>query len=988
MSKDYHKDDNKPIKFHACGNLPVVCISEGSESSEQFEDNNTDMKEVVTLDEQNCAAIKIQASWRNYLVQRNLRRAPSPKEEGFTDEQYLSALIIQNFYRDYITEKRLKVKQEKAAQVIQHHYRQYLRKSEEEFEADLERAAQIAQQSYNQLQSENESNTALIGDSKSKDSPVIPSSHEEQNSNEDVRQNEAAVTIQRKYKKRLRIQKKKLSLEKTNKAAISIYIQKQFRKYYTEKNNAAIKIQTQYRYHLENKKAIAAGLEIDNNAAIKIQTQYRSHLKNKKAVAADLENKKAIAAGLEIDNNAAIKIQTQYRSHLKNKKAIAADLENKKAIAAGLEIKNNAATKIQSKYRSHLENKKAISADLDTKNNNMEYSFDPISFEDITKSSDDEYMPEIAAITIQKHYKSHYAKRVSAATLIQNEFRSYKKFKTRNEAQDLSEVNEKCLSSQDTEEQKAVTLIQRQYRAHLIHVHLSEKRSRDNLHDSQESYSLANNIEKDDEHIDTASSLEQSISLVLGDEDIKSVTRGPGEEEVDIVVDDRTTVYSDSTIQFQTTTGMNNRGSIYNKKMVDDIPSIGDADGASIDDDIINWHKSLSTKVPSHGIRPSPKAPGPVPAPSREPEFNIKPRRNFDKKWPESKKNQQQKVKDSPRKKQVQASLEMKRVQRKNEKNKRKDIYHLSNLRKQAPNPKFTEAIDKKQENGPKKVKKSDTPQIKQNHQSNDITSESEILDPRETTEEDSSPNNILSVETRGETPPSALEEEDTALKAVTSALITDNQGAVLKPSNNINLQYSKSTHPNENKTHHRAEQVQDALGGRVARRLSDQSSLSSGTQQITSNNTSSNKVALGSLDSYAVQNMLKRNHLLTRQKNDNHSYLQTYLKQMNVIKRPSREMISINQETTTNKQRQGWTKKSFTGQLPGNLEKIAKYGRNSQPDNWESFVENSLAGVPEQKGASRGGYYPVIPGYGKMKTDTSQDSSELNEIPWPTDIG
>ncbi|XP_063676940.1 abnormal spindle-like microcephaly-associated protein homolog [Bolinopsis microptera] len=896
MSKDYHKDDNKPIKFHACGNLPVVCISEGSESSEQFEDNNTDMKEVVTLDEQNCAAIKIQASWRNYLVQRNLRRAPSPEEEGFTDEQYLSALIIQNFYRDYITEKRLKVKQEKAAQVIQHHYRQYLRKSEEEFEADLERAAQIAQQSYNQLQSENESNTALIGDPKSKDSPVIPSSHEEKNSNEDVRQNEAAVTIQRKYKKRLRIQKKKLSLEKTNKAAISI--KKQFRKYYTEKNNAAIKIQTQYRYHLENKKAIAAGLEIDNNAAIKIQTQYRSHLKNKKAVVADLENKKAIAACLE--------------------------------------IKNNAATKIQSKYRSHLENKKAISADLDTKKNNMEYSFDPISFDDITKSSDDEYyMPEIAAITIQKHYKSHYAKRVSAATLIQNEFRSYKKFKTRNEAQDLSEVNEKCLSSQDTEEQKAVTLIQRQYRAHLIHVHLSEKRSRDNLHDSQESYSLANNIEKDDEHIDTASSLEQSISLVLGDEDIKSVTRRPGEEEDEIVVDDRTTVYGDSTIQFETTTGMNNRGSIY-KKMVDDIPSTGDADGASIDDDIINWHKSLSTKVPSHGIRPSPKAPGPEPAPSREPEFNIEPRRNFDKKWPESKKNQQQKVKDSPRKKQVQASLEMKRVQRKNEKNKRKDIYHLSNLRKQAPNPKFTEAIDKKQENGPKKVKKSDTPQIKQNHQSNDITSESEILDPRETTEEDSSPINILSVETREETPPSALEEEDTALKAVTSALITDNQGAVLKPSNNINLQYSKSTHPNENKTHHRAEQVQDALGGRVARRLSDQvqdalggrvarrlsdqSSLGSGTQQITSNNTSSNKVALGSLDSYAVQNMLKRNHLLTRQfvfqKNDNQSYLQTYLKQMNVIKRPSREMISINQETTTNKQRQLFKQGYFGGSV------------------------------------------------------------------------
>ena len=665
MSKDYHKDENKPIKFHACGNLPVVCISEGSESSEQFEDNNTDMEEVVTLEsEQSCAAKKIQASWRNYLVQRNLRRAPLPEEEGFTDEQYLSALIIQNFYRDYITEKRLKVKQEKAAQLIQYYYRQHLRKSEEEFEADLERAAQIAQQSYNQLQSENDSNTALIGDPKSKDSPVIQSSYEEKNSNEDVRQNEAAVTIQRKYKERLRTQKKKLS---SNKAATSI--QRQFRKYHTEKNKAAIKIQTQYRYHLDNRKAVAADLEIKNNAAIKIQTQYRSHLDNKKAVAADLE------------------------------------------------FKNNAAIKIQTRYRSHLENKKAISVDLDTKNKNMEYSLDPISFDNITKSSDDEYMPEIAAMTIQKHYKSHYAKRVSAATLIQNKFRSHKKLKTSNKAQDLIAVNEKCLPSQDTEKQKAATLIQRQYRAHLIHVHLSEIRNWDNPHDSQESHSVANNIENDDEHIDTASSFEQSISLVLGDENMKSATRGTGvaQEEDEIVVDDRTTVYSDSTIQFETITGINDHGSIYNNEtLVDDISSTGDADGASIDDDIINWHESLSTKVPSHGIRPSPKALAPEPAPSREPKFNIEPRRNFEKKWPESKKNQQQKVKDSPRKKQVQASLEMKRVQRKNEKNKRKDIYHLSNLRKQAPNPKFTEAIDKKQEHGPKKVKKSDTPQLKQ----------------------------------------------------------------------------------------------------------------------------------------------------------------------------------------------------------------------------------------------------------------------------------
>ena len=96
-----------------------------------------------------------------------------------------------------------------------------------------------------------------------------------------------------------------------------------------------------------------------------------------------------------------------------------------------------------------------------------------------------------------------------------------------------------------------------------------------------------------------------------------------------------------------------------------------------------------------------------------------------------------------------------------------------------------------------------------------------------------------------------ALEEEDTAPKAVTSALITDNQGAFLKPSNNINLQYSKSSHPNENQTCHSVVQVPDGRGGRVAhggrdaQRLSDQSSLGSGTQQITSNNTSSNKVSL-----------------------------------------------------------------------------------------------------------------------------------------------
>ena len=90
-----------------------------------------------------------------------------------------------------------------------------------------------------------------------------------------------------------------------------------------------------------------------------------------------------------------------------------------------------------------------------------------------------------------------------------------------------------------------------------------------------------------------------------------------------------------------------------------------------------------------------------------------------------------------------------------------------------------------------------------------------------------------------------ALEEEDTAPKTVTSALITDNQGAFLKPSNNINLQYSKSSHPNENQTCHSVVQVPDGRGGRDARRLSDQSSLGSGTQLITSNNTSSNKVSL-----------------------------------------------------------------------------------------------------------------------------------------------
>ena len=47
-----------------------------------------------------------------------------------------------------------------------------------------------------------------------------------------------------------------------------------------------------------------------------------------------------------------------------------------------------------------------------------------------------------------------------------------------------------------------------------------------------------------------------------------------------------------------------------------------------------------------------------------------------------------------------------------------------------------------------------------------------------------------------------------------------------------------------------------------------------------------------------------------------------------------------------------------------------------------------TTAGVPDKKGAIRGNYYPVIPAYGKMKSDISQDSGDLSEIPWPTDIG
>jgi hypothetical protein len=56
-----------------------------------------------------------------------------------------------------------------------------------------------------------------------------------------------------------------------------------------------------------------------------------------------------------------------------------------------------------------------------------------------------------------------------------------------------------------------------------------------------------------------------------------------------------------------------------------------------------------------------------------------------------------------------------------------------------------------------------------------------------------------------------------------------------------------------------------------------------------------------------------------------------------------------------------------------------------------KNFTRTFPAGVTETKGASRGSYYPVLPAYGKMRENVvnpNRSSRQLNEIPWPRDIG
>ncbi|KAL5265243.1 hypothetical protein ACHWQZ_G006107 [Mnemiopsis leidyi] len=733
---------------------------------------------------------------------------------------------------------------------------------------------------------------------------------------------------------------------------------------------AAIVIQRKYREHLKARQSVQT--EKENIAAISIQRKYRRHLQLRQ---------------IKNENNAAISIQRQYRKRLiLKRKTKQIEKENTAAMCIQRQFRkyqserNTAAMKIQHKYRSHLQKKKH-STEIPYVVSNDAISIPDSESSQATKYSDDENIQENAARKIQKQYRQHYNKRVLAATSIQHQFKSSKSKVLLDFEEEREIPNQATQKIPNEKEMAAAAFIQKQYRAHVLR--LSLENSVGTPHKNE--LKLPENSDID--------------SIVIRNEAVTSYTSPQNE-----------TLMDDS---FQ-----------LSDEPIDETFSTND--GTSYLGYQVDWRNQLNKTGPDTDSESSPKAVPPMSKSIKQSDFHAKPSQKFDKIWPESKKSQHHKVKESPRKRQVQVSLDIKREQRRNEKNKRKDKFHLNNLRKQAPVPssnhvegsqnkqeiltkkiqengirpkqinstktKQESVVKMKQNTGVKNTKKRDTPQIQQEHSNDRELSEPELLQLRESSDEDSSPIDVHTEELE-DTLSEPLEETTQPIQPAFQ--IKNRKRNPSNPGTNINIHHTRSSNNNESvrgSSETRDVQgkqdrwfPQSTRGDKIARRWSDQSSQSSGALSLI-------KVPLGSLDSYTVQNMLKRNDLLTRQfvfqKNDNHSYLQSYLKQMNLMNQPSG---IVPKKLRNTRQREVCPRKNQPGlgTLPkNNLEKIAKYGRNSQPDNWKVLLENSFEGSPEPKGASRGNYYPVIPAYGKMKTDVSQKSSELSEIPWPSDIG
>ena len=585
MSEDPENDD-KNLNQPDYGNIPVVRISENSE--EFVIPCKRDKVELKSDDlEQDIAARKIQAHWRSYQQQK-LQRSSSPLEIEFTDEQYLSALIIQNHYRDYLSKKQVRAREQNAAQVIQYHYRQHLKRSEEKFEADLREAAKIAQENYNRHQLDEGENVSVSDNIQ--ETEELPNL---QSSDVDSINCNAAIVIQRKYREHLKERQENIQSEKENKAAMSI--------------------QRQYRKHLKLQED-KHQFEKENSAATTIQRQYRKHRLKLK-----LEKNQ-----IEKENNAATSIQRQFRKYHSER--------------------NAAAMKIQTKFRNYQESKKSspqIPNEIALPVSNTE----TIS---TTKYSNYNDPQEIAARKIQKHYRQHYNKRVSAATSIQQQFRSSKA----NSFQDIEKGNKiqnQVIPNTSVEEEEAAAFIQKQYRAHLLR--LAQENSVEIPHENRST--------------DTKEISNESV-----------MNESPPYENLRV-----------DSVQ------------VYHEPIVDEMSYTND--DAYYHDNEVNQLDQLATRVPDFDNR-SNRAVPPITKGKKKSDIHAKPSRKFDEVWPESKKSQHYKVKESPRKRQIQVSLEMKREQRRNDKNKRKDKFHLSNLRKQAQDPNHVDTTLTTQETGTK----------------------------------------------------------------------------------------------------------------------------------------------------------------------------------------------------------------------------------------------------------------------------------------------
>lgn len=394
--------------------------------------------------------------------------------------------------------------------------------------------------------------------------------------------------------------------------------------------------------------------EDKNDAAIFIQRQYRHHV-----------NAKERKAMVEKEYNAAVSIQRQFRAYntkKKNEAALKIQTQFRAHIKKNKE--NNAAQKIQAHYRAHLKCKHTEESSVASQNitpTNLNAVSQKID-EPLPHSYDKDYVP--AVLTIQKNYRSHYQKRQAAAKTIQNQFRSYQKQKPQKFSENLG-IKE-CNQESNEEQENAAIFIQKHYRAH---------------------------VER--------SQMQKSQAVPLLNLNLNGTLENSPKSEIESYAVDLHSKMEigrtcDEFIPFHTV--LDNE--------IEDATSTND--GGSVDDDLVYWNNSETRVFSQPDVKKSKKSP------THSNVSRIPKLKDSSRQWPESKKIQYSKVKDAPRKKQVQVSLEMKREQRRSDKNKKKDRFHLSNMRKQASTVRQAESTQGKSEIGTRRAKKADTPQPKQ----------------------------------------------------------------------------------------------------------------------------------------------------------------------------------------------------------------------------------------------------------------------------------